>query len=110
MDKTGPLTRRQLLLAAAALTPVAAVAGTPVNYGGIQRLNQDDPVARSLLYREDTRQVPAEHALAASHKPENKCANCVHLRGNAADQWRPCPVFPGRLVNAGGWCSVWASS
>jgi len=110
MTPAGPLTRRQLLLAATALAPVAAVAGTPVNYAQVQRLNQGDPVARSLLYVEDTRKVPADHPLAANHSPENKCANCVHLRGNAGDAWRPCPVFPGRLVNAGGWCSVWASS
>jgi hypothetical protein len=110
MTQPGPLTRRQLLLAATVLTPVAARAATPTSYANIQRLSQDDPVARSLLYIEDTRQVPAEHPLAASHKPENKCANCVHLRGKTADSWRPCPVFPGRLVNAGGWCSVWASS
>lgn len=110
MNQSAPLTRRQLLLAATALTPVAAIAATPTNYANIQRLSQDDPVARSLLYIEDTRKVPGDHPLAASHKPENKCAGCVHLRGNAGDTWRPCPVFPGRLVNAGGWCSVWAGS
>jgi hypothetical protein len=110
MNQPAAITRRQLLLAATALAPAAAVAATPADYAGIQRLNQDDPVARSLLYREDTRQVPSEHPLAGNHKPQNKCANCVQLRGNAGDTWRPCPVFPGRLVNAGGWCSVWASS
>ena len=24
------------------------------------------------------------------------------------DAWRPCQIFPGKLVNAKGWCSVWA--
>lgn len=60
------------------------------------------------LYETDTREVPAGSPLAASHKPEQNCANCLHVRGTAGELLRPCPTFPGRLVNAGGWCSVWA--
>ncbi|MDP5191762.1 high-potential iron-sulfur protein [Rheinheimera baltica] len=30
------------------------------------------------------------------------------LQGNAGEAWRPCGVFPGKLVNAEGWCAAWA--
>ncbi|WP_187345556.1 high-potential iron-sulfur protein, partial [Photobacterium damselae] len=24
------------------------------------------------------------------------------------DEWRPCAIFPDKLVNANGWCSAYA--
>jgi len=36
------------------------------------------------------------------------CSNCALIQGNDGDEWRPCQIFPGKLVNANGWCSVWA--
>jgi hypothetical protein len=32
----------------------------------------------------------------------------MQLTGKEGDEWRPCNVFPGKLVNANGWCKVWA--
>jgi len=103
------LNRRQLLQSAALLTPLAALA-TPAVGRDFPRLDQDSPVARSLLYREDHRTVPKDHPLASRYSPEQKCANCVQLRGEPGETWRPCPSFPGRLVNANGWCTVWNKS
>ena len=107
--KTGTgFSRRQLLQAAALVSP-AALAGCATTAGTVeQRLRAEDPVARSLLYVPDTTKVPAGNPLAARHEPTQRCAGCIHVRGNAGDTWRPCPVFPARLVNANGWCSVWA--
>jgi hypothetical protein len=107
MKTDSGLSRRQLLQAAlAAPIGLAGCATTPAT--GVQRLRAEDPVARSLLYVPDTRRVPAGNPLAARHDPTQRCAGCIHVRGNAGDTWRPCPVFPARLVNADGWCSVWA--
>ena len=39
---------------------------------------------------------------------DQNCANCALIAGNDGDEWRPCQIFPGKLVNAKGWCSVWA--
>ena len=36
------------------------------------------------------------------------CANCALAQGEAVDGWLKCQIFPGKLVNANGWCSVWA--
>lgn len=112
--KNGPgLSRRQLLQAAAVAPAVLAGCATapPAETpAGIPKLRAEDPVAQSLLYVPDTRRVPADHPLAARHEPGQRCATCVHLRGTPGDEWRPCPVFPARLVNEGGWCSVWAAA
>jgi hypothetical protein len=35
------------------------------------------------------------------------CNTCLQLQGNAGDAYRPCNIFPGKLVNANGWCKVW---
>lgn len=108
MSADNRMTRRDVLQAAVLLTPLAVSACSPVEKSGVRELRATDPVARSLLYYPDTREVPAGSPLAANHKPEQNCANCLHVRGTAGEPLRPCPTFPGRLVNAGGWCSVWA--
>jgi hypothetical protein len=91
------------------LTPMAVVGCSSAGKLGTKELHADNPVARSLLYYPNTRDVPADHPLAARHSPEQKCADCIHLRGVAGEQVRPCPIFPGRLVNVNGWCSVWSA-
>lgn len=109
MTAKSRITRRTVLQAAAALTPVLLTGCTrATRSGGEPELRATDPVARSLLYYPDTRQVPADHPLAATHNPEQKCANCVHVRGTPGSNIRPCPIFPGRQINAEGWCSIWA--
>ena len=111
MTANNKLTRRSLIQAAAALTPVAMAgcAATPRNASIDRMLRADDPVARALLYYPNSRDVPANHPLAATHQPRQTCAGCIHNRG-AVDGGQNCPVFPGRLVNAEGWCSVWAQA
>jgi hypothetical protein len=34
------------------------------------------------------------------------CHNCRFVQTNSGD-WRPCQIFPGKVVNANGWCSSW---
>lgn len=109
MTRKPEFTRRQLLQAAALLTPVAITGCTPAAQSGTTALRAEDPVARSLLYYPNSRQVPADHPLAGNHSPSQTCASCIHVRGNSGDRLRPCPIFPGRLVNAEGWCSIWAA-
>ena len=37
------------------------------------------------------------------------CANCKLVQGADADAWRPCSIFPGKTVNAKGWCAAYAA-
>jgi len=29
------------------------------------------------------------------------------VTGKDGNEWRPCGIFPGQVVNAKGWCSAW---
>ena len=102
------LNRRKLIQAGLALPAVAISGCASSQLTDENLLRAEDPVARSLLYYPSTEDVPADHPLASSHQPDQTCATCIHIRGNEGEEVRKCPIYPGRLVNAGGWCSVWA--
>ncbi len=69
------------------------------------QITADDPVAVALKYTHDASTV--DSALRTQPATEQTCANCAQLQGNEGDEWRPCAIFVGKLVNAKGWCSVW---
>jgi hypothetical protein len=71
----------------------------------LPKLDESDPMAQSLKYTHDASTVDA--ASRPNPAEEQHCANCALLQGEEGD-WRPCQIFPGKLVNANGWCSVWA--
>lgn len=71
----------------------------------LPKLEESDPMAQSLKYTHDASTVdPASRPNPAE---EQTCANCALLQGEEGE-WRPCQIFPGKLVNVNGWCSVWA--
>ncbi len=100
------IARRQFMKLSA-----GAAAGCLVNQGSeaqaqdMPQITADDPVAVALKYTHDASTVdPASRSQPAA---EQNCANCAQLQGNDGDEWRPCAIFVGKLVNAKGWCSVW---
>ncbi|WP_087017818.1 high-potential iron-sulfur protein [Thaumasiovibrio subtropicus] len=61
------------------------------------KISLDDAQAKSLKY-------------VHSSKIEGRnCANCALIQGSDGDEWRPCAIFPGKLVSAEGWCSAWVA-
>ena len=72
----------------------------------LPKLALDDPMAQAMKYVHDASTV--DPASRANPAPEQNCANCALIQGNDGDEWRPCQIFPGKLVAADGWCSVWA--
>jgi High potential iron-sulfur protein len=64
-----------------------------------------DPLAVALSYHESAKSVEA--AKFPMYKPEQKCSNCLQLKGTEGEAWRPCNLFPGKLVSAEGWCKVY---
>jgi len=68
-------------------------------------LSPTDPTAKALNYHEDAKTVTAKDF--PTYAPGQMCSTCMQLQGNAGDPWRPCNIFPGKLVNANGWCQVW---
>jgi len=69
------------------------------------KVDEKDPLAVSLAYVHDAKKVDASKN--PQYKPGQHCANCVQLQGKEGDEWRPCNIFAGKLVNAKGWCKVW---
>ena len=65
----------------------------------------NDAVAKSLGYTPDTSKVDAK--ANPTHKPMQKCANCIQFQGKSADKQAACNLFPGKLVAEKGWCKVW---
>ncbi len=64
-----------------------------------------DPLAVALSYHESAKTVDV--AKFPMYKPEQKCANCLQIKGVDGEAWRPCNLFPGKLINAEGWCKVY---
>jgi hypothetical protein len=90
-----------------------AVAGALANPGrrayaqdDLPHLAEDDAMASAMKYTHDSSTV--DPASRVNPAPDQHCANCALVQGNEGDEWRPCQIFPGKLVNANGWCSVWA--
>ncbi|KLV05213.1 high-potential iron sulfur protein 2 [Photobacterium aquae] len=68
----------------------------PVHAAELPQLSEDDPQAKALQYVHE------------SPDAEKNCANCALIQGEDGKEWRPCAIFPGKAVNAKGWCSAWA--
>jgi high potential iron-sulfur protein len=87
------------LPAAGLIREAAAQGATPPH------LDEKDSLAVAMGYVHDVKKVDATKN--PQFKPGAKCANCLQLTGKEGDAWRPCNIFPGKLVNANGWCRVW---
>ena len=101
------IARRQFLqFSAVAAAGCIAGAGREAVAQDMPKVSEDDPMAKGMRYTHDASTV--DPSTRANPAPEQNCANCALVQGNDGDAWRPCQIFPGKLVNANGWCSVWA--
>lgn len=112
MNKPEVSRRRFLAQVAIAVPAGAALLDVAMNTAAAQaalpKLDVNDPSAKALLYVEDATKVDRKNPLAARYTPDQNCANCSQIQGKAGDAYRPCAIFPGKLVSSKGWCSVWA--
>ncbi|MDJ0759242.1 MAG: high-potential iron-sulfur protein [Woeseiaceae bacterium] len=100
-------TRRQFMkLSAAAAAGCMLQPSREALAGDMPKLAEDDPTAVAMKYVHDASKV--DPASRTNPAPEQNCANCALIQGADGDEWRPCPIFPGKAVAAAGWCSVWA--
>jgi hypothetical protein len=60
-----------------------------------ERLELDNPTAVALNYVHESK-VEGEY-----------CDNCIYIVGDEGAEWRPCNIFPGKVVAAKGHCSAW---
>ena len=68
-------------------------------------LDPESDQAKALNYTHDASTV--DPAMFTQSAENQHCANCALIQGEEGE-WRPCQIFPGKLVNENGWCSVWA--
>jgi hypothetical protein len=70
-------------------------------------LDVKDPAAVALGYVENATQVDVKKY--PSYVKGSTCENCSLLQGAAGAAYRPCDLFPGKVVAVGGWCSGWVA-
>jgi hypothetical protein len=101
--------RRRMLLGA-----VTAIASLPLlklapnaraEAAALPHLTNDDPMAMALKYHEDASAAPRVDKDGVAAK-DQFCHNCRFVKSDSGE-WRPCQIFPGKAVNANGWCSSW---
>ena len=98
--------RKFIQLSAVAAAGVLVRPGREAHAEDLPKLAEDDPMAMGMKYTHDASTVdPASRANPAEVQ---NCANCALIQGEDGAEWRPCQIFPGKLVAAAGWCSVWA--
>jgi hypothetical protein len=89
----------QSVVGTGALASGMAMAAAPM-------VAEADANAKGLGYVADTTKADAKKF--PKHTNEQKCSNCALFQGKAGDAAGPCPLFPGKQVTSGGWCSAYA--
>ncbi len=93
--------RRRFLKVAAGTTVAAVVIGGLPRFAraaDLPPVTEADPTAKALGYMED-----GSTSTNAKHKAGDTCSTCQFYSGGAAGRG-PCQLFPGKSVNAKGWC------
>lgn len=87
-------------LPAAGLVREAAAQGLP-------HVDENETLAKAMGYVHDAKKVDATKV--PQYKAGSTCATCLQVQGKDGDEWRGCNIFPGKTVNANGWCKVWVA-
>ena len=98
--------RKFIQLSAVAVAGALASPGRRAYAQDMPKLAEDDTMAAAMKYTHDASTV--DPATRNNPAPEQNCANCALAQGAEGETWVPCQIFPGKAVNANGWCSVWA--
>lgn len=72
----------------------------------LPELDLNHPTAQALGYQHDAALVDPQQF--PQFRPGHLCSNCALYTGAEGNEWGPCGLFPGKAVNAGGWCNAWA--
>ena len=100
------MNRRALVKTLSLTLAAASVMSRQARGAEPQKLDVKDPAAVALGYVESAAEVDVKK-YPAFVKGSN-CENCLQLQGKAGSDYRPCGLFPGKLVAVSGWCSGWA--
>ena len=108
-DNQAKMSRRRalgVLAAAVAVVPVASLVGSRRAIAAdLPHVTEDDPIAVGLKYKHDATQAPRADK-AGKPAADQFCHSCALAQGEG--DWVGCSIFPGKAVNANGWCTAWA--
>ena len=98
---------RRVVLKSMSWAAGASAAGSwrPSRGAESDRLDVKDPAAVAQGYVENVSQVDAKKF--PQFVTGSTCENCLLLQGSAGNNYRPCSLFPGKLVSISGWCKGW---
>jgi hypothetical protein len=105
---TDHLSRRAILKGLGLAAGVGATMRmTDVRAAEPVRLDVSDPAAVKVGYvleagHLDSKKVP-------TYVAGSNCDNCLLLGGKPGNTYRPCSLFPGKLVKISGWCKAWTA-
>jgi len=109
----GAVTRRTVVnnLGFAAIVAVLPDAQAP--FAGQARsaepphLDVKDSAAMAVGYLENASDIDPKKYPA--YVKGTSCENCLLLQGTSGPHYRPCTLFPGKVVSVRGWCSGWTA-
>ena len=101
------VTRRTLLKNLSIAAAVAALLPALSKAAEAPHLDVKDPAAVAVGYVEDTGRIDVKKYPA--YVKGSTCENCLLLQGTTGAHYRPCSLFPGKLVSIDGWCSGWTA-
>ncbi|HEY2676812.1 MAG TPA: high-potential iron-sulfur protein [Steroidobacteraceae bacterium] len=93
--------------AAAGVAALMPVQVRPARAAEPPRVDIKDPAAVALGYTEDAARVDSKKY--PTYAKGSTCENCLLLEGKEGSSYRPCHLFPGKLVAAKGWCTGWSA-
>jgi len=107
------IARRDFLrttLAAGSVIPLSAI--PIVLRADNHHLSEDNATAKGVGYRHDATKVDTKTYPRRAGEAGSKqfCHNCQLYKAGSEDGWGACAIFPGKQVNAQGWCNAWVSA
>jgi hypothetical protein len=97
--------RRAVLKIVLTALPVVTIGHNAAAEQALPHMDENESLARAMGYVHDAGKIDANKI--PQYKAGSTCANCIQLKGEKGEEWRPCALFTGKLVNAHGWCKVW---
>jgi hypothetical protein len=101
------ISRRGFVQSVCLATTVGALSIRDAMSDELPRLDVKDPAAMAVGYVENASEVNVRKYPA--YVQGANCENCLQLQGKAGNKYRPCSLFPGKVVAVSGWCSGWTA-
>ncbi|MGH8456719.1 MAG: high-potential iron-sulfur protein [Stenotrophobium sp.] len=110
MSETSSSRRKflQTLAIGAAALPLVRMPQAFAAAAGLPHLSVSDPSAMALGYTDNAAKIVA--AKEPTYKKGEHCAKCsLFQAAQESGGYAPCAAFPGKDVNANGWCRAFSA-